>query len=117
MGDTLLKVGLDMTRKHILRAVMLLTVAMFISVVLLALPKTGHRDWGSLSNDWNTQAFGWPFEVWTRTIHSYTEYGSPGWVEMDRSYSIHWGRALGLYLGTATFVACAAVCLQKLRPK
>ena len=105
-----------MTMNRILRAAAMLVVALLVSTGL-ALSKSGPHDWGTLSNDWNTEAFGWPVKVWSRTVHSYAQQGSQQWVEQDRLYSIHWGRALGLYLGTVVIVAGTAVCLQKLKPE
>lgn len=105
-----------MSTKRILPAVMTLAIALLVCAVL-ALPKNGDRSWGTLSNDWTTETFGWPFEIWSKTLHSYRDAGSPGWVVKDTRYSVYWGRVSGLYLGAISFVAALKVSLHKLNSK
>jgi hypothetical protein len=90
-----------------------LPIALLVALLVsfgLALPKHGfHHGWGTLSNDWTTQAFGWPCEIWSRTIHSYMG------LEKERHYSVLWGHAAGVYAATAICLVGAAVGLGRLR--
>jgi hypothetical protein len=104
-----------MSTNLLLRGLARLGLALLITVAL-ALPKHGFvHNWGTLSNDWTTEPFGWPFEIWSRTIHTYSGQADRPFMEKDRYYSIHWGRASGLYVAAVAFVAGAAAALGRVR--
>ena len=102
-----------MGRKHILAVARTFGVGLAITAVL-ALPESDFSDWGTLGLDWDTHTFGWPFAVWSRTVHSTWSEGNR-WVVQDTHYSIYWVHAAILYIGSTLIVAAAMFGIQKLR--
>ncbi len=104
-----------------MRRVFYLSGVVGLALVLtaaLSLPLYDFHDLGLGANDWNTQSFGWPVAIWSRTVHTYQTVTilSSGERKVQEihdpnQYSIRWGSASGVFGGAlvVSSVCCFAV--------
>ena len=73
-----------------------LAVAVLLMLALSVPPATSHG-LGTGSNNWDMKSYGWPLEVWSRSVHTYRAQDSNEWIVVSRKYSVHWGETAVLY--------------------
>jgi hypothetical protein len=96
-------------------AIWILGLAICFTVLLSLPPRSGHA-LGTGANEWDTQTFGWPVEIWSRTKHTYrtTEISPEGRKDQEirypTHYSVRWTQVSMLF-GGAVIVSCPLVLL------
>ncbi len=85
----------------------ILGMAMLLSAVLFLIPNSSHG-LGTGANNWDFRSFGWPVEVWSRSVHSYRGPGSKEWVPESKRYSVQW-TAVAMVVPAA--LAASALCV------
>jgi hypothetical protein len=91
------------------KALSILALAALLSAVLFLIPNSSHG-LGTGANNWDFKSFGWPVEVWSRSVHSYSGPDSKAWVPQSKQYSIEW-KAVAMIVAaavgaSAVFVLC-----------
>jgi hypothetical protein len=86
-------------------------VALLVAAAL-SLPPYSSHGLGTGADEWDTQSFGWPVEIWSRKTHTYRtveispENGKVQETHYPTQYSIKWEQAC-LVFGGAVMVSTA----------
>ncbi len=80
------------------------------------MPRSTSHGLGTGSNNWDIKSYGWPMEIWAKSVHTYRAQGSDRWVVVSQHYSVNWREAAMLYATTIP-VALGVVILFRVSRK
>jgi hypothetical protein len=100
--------SLAVTKARFMRYTLgILGIAILLSAVLFLVPNSSHG-LGTGANNWDFKSFGWPVEVWSKSVHTYRGPESKDWIQQSKRYSVEW-KTVGMIFPAAVGVSALLV--------